>query len=1477
MIDPQAEAIKRLISMAKSGAQRTPLAPRVTADPVDPPVGLLWIREDEEKAYLKTSEDTTLLVASAAPVAGEGGQIITSRSLPGDALMLNTLTSDEIRSEAIGSEELAPGAVTGEKWAPTIDAESNLFLDAQNLTRPGLHVDVPFDHVSDVLRAEFNGLPRFRVSGTHVSVGTDLPQSAMSIQTAGTDTALRIRGGGAPLLAEKTNGQTLLSVDASGNLVIAGSITSLSGNSGTAGSMAVQGALTVTDQVNFLAGLQVAGRADFLGELDINGQVAFQSEIFLPESYSAKIGQGVHLRTIAAEENRLVLEGVSAVGEAEIQFGTGGPVLRGSLAQSDRMFVGDQRIVTSAPNGILGNQLATDTITGGVGAGLGNIAAETITGYNVKNGSITSTELSPGAVVRAAIDAGAVGPVELADGSVIDRVVASMGVGKLIAGTFNADEVFMGPSGHIYLGPTFASEILGERIQIDASGIKAYNAFNTPLAEFTPGGFTLRTGVDGARLEFDAATGLELFGLTGERTGYLSPLGEFQLDSIIDGARMTLNSGEGIQFYAGATTNLAYNPGFIGSSEHEIPVAGEATNDQRHVFAGEYAVRFRATNPNINAPSYVDVPFKNTVGTGSSVTRTRVNHCTNPSVESVSTGWLASAQTAQAGTFGAALGFIRDRAVWVVATAAGAASIQAPITSTTGGLQWALSCSVRVSTGQSVMAEVIWYDVNSAVISTVVSTPFVLKSNLVTQIGLVASAPANATSFRLRVTGSLQNTDRLEISNILYERTSGIDAYFDGFSEGYQWDGAPGISTSSLIPVPVLDSAQNLLSIFVWSDFPAWAQIEGRDSTANVSRGMSIATQLIPNQWNRVVVLCSGIMDKVRLHYPSTDPSRQTRITATPVWWSGLQVEADKDVATPFCSGNEPGCRWRGLAGKSPSIRDRDVVVTQISPTLGTSVSGAIVGGSLTSASFFAGRIFGTYINGGTIEGNIIKGNQITGDQILAGTIQGTAITARTITADRIATDSLTANEIAAGTITATEMSADSITTVKLAANAVTAEKITVGSITADKLQANMILSQKIIVGAAATGARVELTPGMGLQSFTASGVRTFWIDSATGNLTAIGKWTTGTSGERVEILTDGTMRFYQSTGSNYSYIANNGTELAFRGPSSGGDSGHLRLHGSYVAINWGPLSGQADASFSADAAGIQQWGRLLGMRYEQRYPGDGTQPRIFMLATATNGTDIGSSVIHIFYRGSTAGPCLSGVGENASLLLNDGIVGAGTGDGVNYQRFVCAGFDSASSMEIKEQIAEIEIPEDRTSWDVIEGAPSQDWYYTHERGRENITGKSVLDSSGNPVMVRRRRQLEDGSGAPDTDENQFDIVPQVYTARPTARRKHRFPMAEDLLAMDPDLVNYGALGGLNDLTVDLRDMIGVLWDAVDMLIKRNRTIEAKLVARFPNLNFPDRPQKGDVVEGIGMLSPGRTRRKLDPDTGQITRRRNRP
>lgn len=148
-----------------------------------------------------------------------------------------------------------------------------------------------------------------------------------------------------------------------------------------------------------------------------------------------------------------------------------------------------------AAHSLTGTQLAFDTVTGGTGAGVGNIAAATINGYNIANGAITSGKLTAGAALAAIAS----------DGGIPDSLVNSLGASKIIAGTINVDDIFFGTSGHLYLGPTNHAGTTGQRIELNSNGIYIYNSSNAILGSLTPGGFTLSSSTSGARLVLDTS------------------------------------------------------------------------------------------------------------------------------------------------------------------------------------------------------------------------------------------------------------------------------------------------------------------------------------------------------------------------------------------------------------------------------------------------------------------------------------------------------------------------------------------------------------------------------------------------------------------------------------------------------------------------------------------------------------------------------------------------------------------------------------------------------------------------------------------------------------------------------------------------------------------------------------------------------------------------------------------------------------
>jgi hypothetical protein len=508
--------------------------------------------------------------------------------------------------------------------------------------------------------------------------------------------------------------------------------------------------------------------------------------------------------------------------------------------------------------------------------------------------------------------------------------------------------------------------------------------------------------------------------------------------------------------------------------------------------------------------------------------------------------------------------------------------------------------------------------------------------------------------------------------------------------------------------------------------------------------------------------------------------------------------------------------------------------------------------------------------NEGIVTEAMLAASAVTETKIAPDSISSPLVKAGAIQAVNIGANQINGGHIVGASITGAHIRALAITSDKIDVNTINAGHIRTGAVTALKLEANMVLASRIICGTA-TGNRVELHPTLGIVGYTGNGAqRTFWIDSTTGNVTAIGQWSTGFSGERVIIDTDGTCTFVDANNVVSGKIINDGTNgIYFRSRWDGGstDASFIFLSRINCFIAYG-RPGRFVASFACDGAGIQSWGRLVGIRYEQRFSGDGTQPRLFILGTETDGSDSGLSTLHFIKRGSPGNrePVIFATGQNAGLLFEDSYVVACRNNGFAVGGFIGTEFLISSSEEVKEELNPPTLGDDRTELDVIEGAPTFGFYYKDDKEPPDV----AIDQDGNPVMARVRNDKVPFGQWKDLPEDHPDKWKFVHTPLPHlknkySRRQHRFPTVEDLAAIDPAL----AVGD----TVDLRDMIGILWGAMDKMIKRQRILEGRLAQRMPNLNLPPRPQKGDLTEGIGAIVSGRSRRQIDPTTGQAKHR----
>lgn len=983
MTSSMSSGIKSITDNSKTGSQRLPSVPILPADMPeslywDAPPGTFFANEADSKVFLQLDATTTidLTAGGTIPIDDISGSQIRFRSIPGD----------RIKSESLIENEFSLGnTVSGAEFPSLLLLPASWTVSSPGEGLDTLTLNIPFGSDDNIFLARSGGAQKFRVGPTSVAVGVDIPDSAFSIFSDDEDqTLLRGRGrGGVFNFTDEFTGDPVFTVDRFGNTFVKGSL-SAEGLISAQEGVSVEGALTGVSQFNVIGGLEVGGTLTVTGPTFFGDQVTFSGDpLLLPSNYAARVGSNVWMRTLS-NPNRIVLEGVSDSSVAEVQLGTGGPVLSGAFATSNEVRVDGNKLLTSLPGGLLGSQIAFDTLTGGATAGQGNIAAATVDSYNLKDASI----------VRSNLSAGAVGTLQIADGSIPSGKIVDFAISKLLSGTLDADEVYMGPHGTIYMGPVDHAHITDQRVQLNAEGMRSYNVSNNPVAEVLPASFSLRSALTGARLALASDSGLTLYAADNSVTAQLATTGVFSLTSKSAGTRAVLDSQAGMQFIAAPTRNAAYNPGFKGGSGFVSATNCEATDDQQHVFAGEYAVRTRALTLVIATPSYVEVPFKNSVGTSSSFSLTRTNACINPSLANDAAGWSAVVG-ASSGARIAAVGFPRTNVLKLTVAATGAGTVLAPVaTSVVAGQQWTLSCNARVSLAQSITPSIQWINASDVVISETAATAIACRAGVVERVWVTATAPANAVKLRLKLSLAMVTGDILEVSNALYERTSGIDDYVDGATPGWTWSGTVGASASNMTPVLIPGSTSNLVSIFVWSDVACWTQIEGRD--ASNSRGVSDPTRLIAGQWTRVYVACTGVIDRVRLLAPTSDAGRTVRLGSY-LWYSAVQVERDRTLPTPFCSGSEPGCYWEGAPANSASLRDQDTVTAQLTPALGVTVSGAVVGGSITASNFVAGLVIAADIRGSTVKGSTLIGTKITGDQIVTNTLNGDRIQANTL------------------------------------------------------------------------------------------------------------------------------------------------------------------------------------------------------------------------------------------------------------------------------------------------------------------------------------------------------------------------------------------------------------------------------------------------------------------------------------------------
>jgi hypothetical protein len=317
--------------------------------------------------------------------------------------------------------------------------------------------------------------------------------------------------------------------------------------------------------------------------------------------------------------------------------------------------------------------------------------------------------------------------------------------------------------------------------------------------------------------------------------------------------------------------------------------------------------------------------------------------------------------------------------------------------------------------------------------------------------------------------------------------------------------------------------------------------------------------------------------------------------------------------------------------------------------------------------------------------------------------------------------------------------------------------------------------------------------------------VKTVWIDSATGNITATGTFASGYDGERIVILTDGTMRFYPATGTKYAQIANNGTNILFSGiTDSSNRSGFITMSATGITTSFGIPTGTITAGFNVTNGSINAFSPYVKLRVDGRTAaGDGGTRRVEFAQTNSSGTDISASIINYYARSTGSRAVLISPVSGVGFVWDAGAIAVTEGDATTHGPIVASAFNNPSSrrFKMKEDKIRFGSKRDKRAKDIVKVVDSKEWEYIHEQ-KGSRPAKPLVE--GNP-------------------DAEWDW-PEKETP------KHYGPMAEDLAAVAPSLVRRHPTDSTMVYT-DVRDLVGVVWKAVQELLGEVETMQSQIEA----------------------------------------------
>jgi hypothetical protein len=263
-----------------------------------------------------------------------------------------------------------------------------------------------------------------------------------------------------------------------------------------------------------------------------------------------------------------------------------------------------------------------------------------------------------------------------------------------------------------------------------------------------------------------------------------------------------------------------------------------------------------------------------------------------------------------------------------------------------------------------------------------------------------------------------------------------------------------------------------------------------------------------------------------------------------------------------------------------------------------------------------------------------------------------------------------------------------------LAVNDAKIETLNVGKLRSGTMIAQVTISGKFRTHESDAANRVEFDAA-GLRLYRGSMVVGDW-NVTSGNMLVTGTYQSALSGERINIFTDGTLRFYPQSGINYSQISNVGNDVVWRGPLDGsGRSGRINVNGLGVGINFSAES-EIPNNLRAEIAVFDRRARITSPFIAFEVNGklstsDNSTRRVQFYQTSSSGSVMPYSYLSYGTSSSSGRGGLFGNGGGFKFEAGQMLV---TDDSLNSFGVIRASdFVSASSIEVKRDVIDVEDP----------------------------------------------------------------------------------------------------------------------------------------------------------------------------------------